>query len=927
MQRWYSGAAIIADKTVLVTPIESDRLFGLDLLTGMARFPMQNRVNLRYLAGARDGRFFVVGPNQMRAIDLATGKSLWNSDSSLLSAGQLISGIGVFGDGEYLLPTSTNEIVRVSLADGTVLGRRQTQYSLGNLVAAGGEIISQGPTKLSVAFGEQSLEPLVDRMLEQDPSNLDALIRKSELLIQRGDRSQALQLLDRARQMDGENDEIRMLNVSAMLGQLRENPNSDPDLIQRLDTQIERPVQRIEFLSLLVRSALEQKDSVAAVQRLVDLSSLLQANPLLEPSVKEISDESGRQCSLNVWIAARLADTYTEADDDDRNQINQILSDFSESKRHGSTSYLEHMVRLFGPWEGVALMRKELEQQLRDDRAYLKLERLAFGQNAPTEEVMSSLPLDRLLSLASTYADGQMWKDALAVLNQLEQHQEPFDKEPIDEIRAIAEVETAPVAWPETAELNWESRQTSIRTIAYHQRTSETRNQAGNQFEGWTLVSDAANTFGLRDPSGLVRRIPAEQTQQIESSDRQAQISGGFMVVLTTDRMIGVDLFRMLSGNGDAVLWNRPFDGQSSGPVARRRVLTTPLDDQLIRYYMSPGAVQTPPELRLGPIVGDRIFVLHGGDLLAIDLLSSTTLWRNSNAPKNGVVLSDNQRLAVVSPASDRVDFFDPMDGRKLGTEEWIHGKVWEAAGTNVLTYQDAPNKETIIKLVNPFTGKVLLEHQSVGANRTQTDMPCAYAHVVNSAYMALLASNGDVIIWDLRQGREISRTKVTAYPDLQGLDVIVLKDQLVLLPRRRFEQSRNPEDEQLQTRTGSYHQMVHGIQAISLADGSLRWHRDFDKPWGCTLTQPAESPLLMLSRGFVNHASIGSRRRSMEVLALNVSDGNELHPAKTRPIKDSNSELETRVAVQPTALRVVVNIGPELLTYTFGDASAAADQ
>ncbi len=50
MQRWHSGTAIVSDNTVLVTPIESDRLLGLDLLTGDRRFPQQNRINLRYLS-------------------------------------------------------------------------------------------------------------------------------------------------------------------------------------------------------------------------------------------------------------------------------------------------------------------------------------------------------------------------------------------------------------------------------------------------------------------------------------------------------------------------------------------------------------------------------------------------------------------------------------------------------------------------------------------------------------------------------------------------------------------------------------------------------------------------------------------------------------------------------------------------------------
>ncbi len=42
-------------------------------------------------------------------------------------------------------------------------------------------------------------------------------------------------------------------------------------------------------------------------------------------------------------------------------------------------------------------------------------------------------------------------------------------------------------------------------------------------------------------------------------------------------------------------------------------------------------------EFRVGPVLGDRVLVLQGGDLMAIDLATSETLWRNSMAPQNGV--------------------------------------------------------------------------------------------------------------------------------------------------------------------------------------------------------------------------------------------------------------------------------------------------
>ena len=91
---------------------------------------------------------------------------------------------------EAIVPTTANQIIRVSLEDGTVIGRRDTSYPLGNLVAAAGEVIVQGPTKLAVAYGEDSLEPLVNRMLEENPDDIEALVRKAELLILRGRRDE-----------------------------------------------------------------------------------------------------------------------------------------------------------------------------------------------------------------------------------------------------------------------------------------------------------------------------------------------------------------------------------------------------------------------------------------------------------------------------------------------------------------------------------------------------------------------------------------------------------------------------------------------------------------------------------------------------------------------------------------------------------------
>ncbi len=123
--------------------------------------------------------------------------------------------------------------------------------------------------------------------------------------------------------------------------------------------------------------------------------------------------------------------------------------------------------------------------------------------------------------------------------------------------------------------------------------------------------------------------------------------------------------------------------------------------------------------------MGDRVLLLQGGDLLAIDLSTAETIWRNSSAPQSGAVLCDGQRVAVVSSDTDEVAFFNLLDGRKLGSEAWEHGKIWESIGTNVLTYRETGEKGRYeLQVVNAFSGEVILRHETNSVNRSSSDSP-----------------------------------------------------------------------------------------------------------------------------------------------------------------------------------------------------------
>ncbi len=930
MQRWHSGNAIAHGDTVLVTPIESDRLYGIDLVTGKPRFKEKNRVHLRYLAGARDNRFYIVSADQVRAFDIQNGDLLWTSPSDMLSAGQQIIGRGVFGDDDYLIPITSNQLVRISLETGEVLQRRTTRYSLGNLIAAGGEIIAQGVSAISVAYGEESLEPLVDKMLQKDPNDLEALVRKSELLIQHRKRREALELLAKARAIEPANAEVHMLSVTAMLGAFRDDLQIDPELVDTLDRLIERDEQRADFLALRVEAAVQDGDYAMAITHLLSLSQLLGSVPELDPRTEELLSDRGRYCSLNSWIAGRVVEILDQCDAQQLETVNRLVTEAVEPLRLGPNKSLARLIRHFGPLEGIEGLRSELSRRLAQSGSWFALERLSLGQKLPTAEHYAQMSDERLLSLASVFAESRYTADAAEVITALRSRDlDDKTSKLVDDMETLSKRVPSKPQWSNEVNLSWVSQQiisTGFNVPA--QRFAATRHIAGKQFENWVLLGEGSSPLAMRDPNkGSIRQIVLESVDRSLDTDKEAIVCGSFMVIVLPTELIGVNLRSVVAADGEAVVWRRSLSGDG-GAIARRRSDTNPFEAQIIKYAMvNTSSINDNAEFRLGPVLGDRIIMGQGSELIALDLETKEPLWRNSDAPSSGAILEQDGRVAVVSPSSKKVDYFNLLDGRKLESKPWTHGDRWAAAGRNVLCYAKTDEKRVyVIRLVDAFTGEVKLEMNCLGSNRTNADIPCGYGRVVNGRYLVTLQSTGKAAVWDLKEAREVSTPELPAYQNLLGLQAMVLDGQIVLLPKRRDQRPRLAAGG-LQTGDSKYHVTTHGMYAIDLESGDLNWSKDFEEPWGCTIHHPAGTPIITLSRSRSTYgAPSTSRQLKLDVLALDVRDGKELSKALDRQIRSRMNILQTRQTIQSGLSRVIVQIGGELLTYRFVRQDAAKD-
>lgn len=934
MQRWHNGIAIADEGNILVTPIESDRLYGLSLLTGEQLFQEKNRVQMMYLAGIRDGKFFLVGSHQIRAFDVDSGNLIWTTGRDLISVGQQISGLGVFGEYDYFVPTSTNEIIQVSLSDGTVRQRRETSYPLGNLIAADGQLISQGPTSLSVAFGESTLASQVERRLSEYPGDFDATVRKAEILIQQGELSAALEFLDKAREIQPDNDEVRMLSVSALLGRLRSENDPELAIVELLETLIDRPRQRVELLGLQVRSSIRNQRYLVAAELLIELSQLVASDSLIDASDLALEDDPTRQCSLDSWIAAKSAEISDGCSDSDLTRIDSMLRKRGEELETGSDYLLRATLMHFGQFDGVKGIRNELADRMLERDSAIELERLAWSGYLPGDAAIAGLSLPRLQILAKAYALGRMPKDEVRILQEIESRLEKdtgpddfrwVDQTPDDIKERISEINAGlrETAWPEQVSLTWDARTTRIiRSLSQTQRFSELRRLAGEQIKGWKLYGEGSSPLSLMSPEGMRLRIAVDG--DVSEAEKTAVVSGGTMVVVTRKDLIAVNLHALFSGIGDPVLWQRPITGDGGAPMSRRSSVT-PFDDKVVRYAVDNSMTSAViPEFALGPVLGDRVIVLQGGDLIALDLITADTLWRNAAAPVSGAVVSDGERLAVVSDATRTVAYFDPVDGRQLGTEDWEGGQIWSSLGSHVLSYRPSEVPDQFkVQLTNPFSGAVILEHEAMRANRARGDgaTESSYGRVSDARYLSLLSNQGEGVVWDLVHGRQIFRQELDPIPSLAGLAVMSLGDRMIWLPRAKPKQPSVKDEVQIQTSDGRYHMSVNQIHAINLKDGDLLWERKLDSAWGCTITQPAATPLLFLARSpFASSAVNRTRRKSMDVMAINIRNGETAQLTEGREVLSGNNQLETKVIVQPNGQRLLVEVGVEHLLYQFGE-------
>lgn len=141
-QGWVDASATIAEGRLLLTPVDSDELLCLDLLTGKAEWAWEGDAML-FVACVHNGKVLVVGEQEITALNLANGRSAWPTERVALPSEAKPSGRGFLASGFYHLPTDQAEIIKINVADGRLAERIKTPSVPGNLIGLKDRLIWQ----------------------------------------------------------------------------------------------------------------------------------------------------------------------------------------------------------------------------------------------------------------------------------------------------------------------------------------------------------------------------------------------------------------------------------------------------------------------------------------------------------------------------------------------------------------------------------------------------------------------------------------------------------------------------------------------------------------------------------------------------------------------------------------------------------------
>jgi outer membrane protein assembly factor BamB/tetratricopeptide (TPR) repeat protein len=382
MPRPVVSAPIVSKQFVLSSPTDSTRLFCLNSATGDLVWdaPIEEGA---VLAGAQHGKALVVG-KKTRALDVATGKQLWECDPGTPV------GRGVMLSQRYFLPVQGRRVVSVALDSGKITTCARASWSagpdpkseppeLGNLIVYEDRIISAGPGQIAAYPMGSDVLKAVQADIEEHGETAAGLLRRAKVHLCLGETRSAMEELRKTVGMEGDpaiRQQARSVLFYALLDEST-GPEQALPALKEAEGLIQTPEEKLLYLERLSGYYARVGDVIPALRTSREFASL-SGNRLIADS-----EVPGLQVRASLWLAGRLLDVWRSAPQE---QKTKLVEEFSRELA-------------------------QLEQTPDKLRSFLEV----YG------EIPDAAPT--WLKLAGTLAQGDEWTEAEFIYLRLTRHE------------------------------------------------------------------------------------------------------------------------------------------------------------------------------------------------------------------------------------------------------------------------------------------------------------------------------------------------------------------------------------------------------------------------------------------------------------------------------------------------------------------------
>ncbi len=918
-EHWVDATITIADDRVLVTPVESDQIYCLDLASGKELWKRDRDDNL-YVACIHDGRVVLVGRDKVTALGLANGEPA--GPGIELPVGSMPSGRGFYNGKEYYLPLTTAEVAQIDLTTARIVERARSHSGAipGNLICFRDAIISQGPDYVDAYYQLDSLKQDIARRLTKSPADPQALAALAAVKLDEESLNEAVELLEQSYALDA-NETTREQLVEAMLEGLRIDFDAHRERLDTLEKLIERPEQRLTFLRVVasgLQSSGENLPAFAAYLRLVDEAA---------PTAMEEID-SVLSVDRHRWIRAQLDALRATASDEEKNDMDRrVDARLVLALADESNETLARFLELFGGQPAAAAARLALVKRL-DKGHLLECETLVrqIDESSPrADAVAAHVYLARLLvdagrvelaaacydELAGRLADsvgvdGKTGKQIVAAL--------PADG-------AVAKVRQSAKPWPRG---KVSSREISVSSPANSRRRSLDLELVGatNPFFGELNLSLDLQTQVLIGRDGLGRqklRIPIHERNSEPASMRRFTVynapplssvtaHGGMLVLALRNQVMAIDAMRGENPTDDGILWTHDLGDQIGSYQTSQGIYSRPVpvpwggtrqvsEDTYGRRYGD-----------VGPVTDSGVYFQRLRDLYCVDPLSGRLLWVRKGVGLGNQVFGDEE-LLFVAPAGHE----DTLVLRAATGELAGHRSVppfeqrMLTVGRRVLCWEPQGARHTVT-MRDPWAEKELWSF---------TFAQGAKAAIFSEEAVAVLEPDGAFTLISLEDGRPLVKTQLEPEKSLLGIFLRRVGDQYVLITN-----SSAPIDPASPTRPvvgADSFPIVNGrVYAFDVHTGKPNWPAPaIVEHYGLATSQPSRLPFLVFVVQTQQRRRPGSREASTSVLCIDMRTGRVAYQNESLP-QTMIGNLE--MSGDPARNTVTLVLPPKVLELTLSD-------